>query len=618
MKLLTSKWGLFILLVLTVTAIQFLLLKVILQNGFSIEDPGVLFEYKIIDPSLSFFDKYLLSLRTSGLYNSYKIIYLGSLESLFKDNYQAYWITGIILKILATISLFPLILVVFKRKLLAFLTTLLYGISYSASGTLYFTCTGIEYLAIFFMHVFLISYFYYFTTKRKLFLYTSTVLLLLSFLTAPPRMYPLFGLIFLIEIFVWIKSKKLFGFMDSLPRLALLMFPYLVILHFFPGATNDQLKGPSTVFNFLSYGNYHLLLSPFAGFGYTFLPNNYWPLIFGHVTFDSFKNYLLFLFHGPVVIYSLLAIFIGFLVTKKPLFFILRIILINLGFEIVSYFLITNLRGLDGPNIKHFSDGSIYAVFFGFFCLSIAFSSFWIWLKNHKSNNLLFSLFIGSIFSAVFLWGLWLIKGEVLNFKEGIHWYLAIAPIGTSLFLASLMVLIFDKIKLIVNPYLKYLLIGFLCLTIPFIYLISAKEIKSTFTYLLQTGYKASDQIQMKSHLLSYIKEPLESNPALFYFDTQEPIFYPLSLISFDAEMHYRNWELVNGCTATIYDKASLEKSVVIKDSVKGFNAASLCISSSGVARPEMFYTPDNFYAFRLKDKTAVDIKQDVLTELGF
>lgn len=623
MKLVKIGWRfdllILIVLILIVTVIQFSLLKVVLQNGFTLEDRWILFAYKVLAP-VSFLDKYLLSLRVNGLYHTSQIMYLGFLESLFKGNYQAYWIAGIFFKILATISLYPFILAVFKRRLLAFLTTFLYGISYSASGALYFILLGSDYVAIFFMNVFLLSYYYYFTTRRKFLLYTATVLLFLSFMSAPIRMYPLFALVFLIEVFVWIKSGKLLGFVDLLLRLTFLFLPYLIILLFFPGAMSGQLDGrPAVVFSFLSYGNYQLLLTPFAGLGYTFLTNNYWSLIFGNVTFDNFRSYLFFLLQGPIIIYSILAILLGFLITKKPLFFILGIIFINLVFEIVSYFLITNVRMEVGPNIKYLHDVSTYAIFFGFFVISVAFSSLLIWLRNHKPNILLLSLFIGPIFSSVFLWGIWFVKGEALNFTEGIHWYMVIASMGSSLLLASLMVLTFDKIRLRVNPYLKYILIGFLFLTILPLYLISAKEINTTFTYLLQTGYKASDQKQMKSKLLSYIKEPLDKNPALFYFETQEQIFYPISLlVGFEEEMHFRNWELVNGCVGLIYDKVRLEKSVAVKENVKGFSAASLCVDSFGAGWSEMFYKPENFYAFKLKDKDAIDIKQDVLNELGF
>lgn len=619
MKSLRIGWE-FVVLILIVTVIQFSLLKIVLQFGFTSDDWWILFEYKLLGRAVNFLDQYLLALKAQGLHHAYQIMYIGSLESLFKGNYQAYQITNIIFKILATISLYPLILIVFKRRLLAFLTTLLYGISYSSAGALLFVITGSDYLAIFFMHCFLLNYYYYFATKRKLLLYTATLLLFLSFMSAPIRMYPLLAIIVLIEVFVWIKSRKLLTFVASLSRLILLFLPFLIILLIAPGPIAEgHLNGPSIVLKLLFYGNYHLLLTPFAGLGYTFLTNDYWSLIFGNVTFDSFRDFLLFLLHGPVIIYSLLAILLGFLITKKPFFFILGIICTNLVFGIVSYFLITNIRGAVGPNVKVFNPISIYAIFFGFFVISVAFASLIVWLKN-KSNILLLSLFVGPIFSSVFFWGIWLIKGDVLNFKEGIHWYMVIAPIGTSLFLATLMILTFDRIRLIVNPYLKYTLVTFLFLIILPIYLISSKEINTTFENLLNIGYRASDQEEMKSKLLSYVKEPLDRKPTLFYFETQNQKFYPIPLLDgFGERMHFRDWEVVNGCVGLIYDKSTLEKSVVVKDGVKGFNVSSLCVENSYEAgRPEVFYKPENFYAFKLKDKDVIDIKERVLKDLKF
>ena len=231
------------------------------------------------------------------------------------------------------------------------------------------------------------------------------------------------------------------------------------------------------------------------------------------------------------------------------------------------------------------------------------------------------SLFIGPIFSSVFLWGTWLIIGDVLNFKEGIHWYLIIPPIGSSLFLASLIVLGFDRIKKVVNSYLRWVLIICLFLTILPVYLISSKEINTTFAYLLHIGYGASDQEEMKSKLLSYIKEPLDKNPALFYFESQEQqIFYPVYLlVGFEQTMLFRNWEVIKGCVGIIYDKSILEKSVAAKDGVKGFQASSLCVFNYfAVERREVFYRPDNFYAFKLKNREVIDIKQEVLEKLGF
>ncbi|MDD5415744.1 MAG: hypothetical protein PHE48_01920 [Candidatus Daviesbacteria bacterium] len=614
-----SSLQIFLILFLFVFLIQFSLLNIILKNGFTMEEWLLLFDYKTIGLNANFLDKFLNIFYIKGFYTTYQVIYIGVLESLFKGNYQAYQITNIIFKALATLSLYPLILIVFKRRLLAFLTTVLYAISYSSAGALQFVVKGSDYLAIFFMNVCLIAYYLSFRKKIK-FLYITAILLPITFLFSPIRIYPFLSFIVLVEVVIWVRIRGLLGLVTALLRLTLVFSLFLIMVLLLSPTTSGYLNGPLIVYRFLSHGNYQLLLTPFAGLGYTFLTNDYWSFIFGNVTFDSFRNFLFFLLHGPILIYSILAILMGILITKNPLRLILGIISANLLFEIVSYFLITNIRGSVGPDVKVFDPIGTYPIFLGFFCLSIAVSSLILWLRIHRSNILLLVLFIGPIFSSVFLWGTWFIIGDILNFKEGIHWYLIIPPIGSSLFLAGLMVLGFDRIKRIVNSYLKYTLIGFLFLTILPLYLISGKEINTTFTALLKTGYKASDQEQMKSRLLSYIKEPLDKNPALFYFESEEKIFYPVYLVvGFEQTMLFRNWEVVNGCVGIIYDKSVLEKSVAVKDGIEGFQASSLCVSDYfAVERRNVFFRSDNFYAFRLKDKNVVDIKEEVLKNLNF
>lgn len=615
----------FLVLIPIVILIQLTLLNIILQNGFTGDDWLLLFDYKTTSPGVNFLDKLSTVFHVKGIYTTNQVFYIGILESLFRDNYQAYQITNIIFKILATLSLYPLISTVFKRRLLAFLTTILYAISYSSSGALQFVVKGSDYLAIFFMNIFLLSYYYSFITRRKLLLPTVSILLFLSFIFSPIRIYPLLSIVFLIEVFVWIKSRKLFGFRTLLARLMLLFIPFLVFLGSSFHSAGGYLNGPFVVYKFLSYGNYQLLLSPFAGLGYTFLPNDYWGL-FGQVNIDSFREYLLFLFKGPVIIYSLLTILLSLLITRKPSFFISAVILANILFGLICYFLITNLREATGPNIKSFHPISTYAIFFGFFVFSVAVSGLFVWLRKQRSNTLLLALFAGPIFASVFLWGTWFIIGDNLTFKEGIHWYLIIPPMGSSLFIASLIVLCFDRIKLVVNPYLKYILIVSLFLTILPLYLISKKEINTTFGNLLDIGYRASDQEEMKSKLISQIREPIDGRNVLFYLDTSEDLqtpqlFYPTTLYliaGFSEMMHFHNWEIINSCLYLILDKTTLEKSIIVKDGVKGFNANSLCVENYfEIGRREVFYRPDNFYAFKLKDKEVIDITQEVLERLG-
>lgn len=616
MKFVYNRWR-FFLLVAIVIIIQFSLLRIVLDFGLTQEDWWMLFDYQITGNGLNFLEKYSKIFQAAGLYHTYQITYIGFLENLFKGHYQVYQLTAIIFKILATISLYPLILVIFKKRLLAFLTTILYSISYSSSGAFYFVVLGSDYLAIFFMNIFLLLYYYYLVSRKILLLYFAVVLLFISFMLSPIRMYPLFAIILFIEIFIWRKSKKKFRFADCLSRIFLLFFPFFIILLFFPGSTGNQLGALSILFKLVSLGNYQLLLSPLAGLGYTFLTNDYWS-IFGQKAFNNFNNYLIFLLNGPIFIYSFLTILIGFVLTKKPWRIILSIITINSLFQIISYFLIMNLRGQTGPNVKDFDSVSTHAIFFGFFVISIAFASGLLWLRN-RSKLILLASFLGPFFSIIFLWGLWLIKGDVLTFKEGIHWYLVIPSMGSSLFLAAIMVIIYDRIRNNQNSRLQAIFTVLLFLIIVPIYLISRKEINSTFGYLISTGYNASDQEQMKQILLSSHKDPLESSPMLFYFEAPSQTYFPISLIvGFEQALHFQNWEMVNGCVGLIQDKGKLEKSTTIIDNIKGFNVNSLCVDMPRVGRIDVFYKPENFYAFELKGKETVNIKERVLEDLGF
>lgn len=617
-------------LIISVIVIHALLLRVILDNGFTTEEWLLLFDYKTAIPGVDLLDKFYQIFHSRGIYFTTYIMYIGILEALFKDNYEAYQYINIFLKILASLSVFPLVLVVFKRRLLAFLTTILYSISYSSMGALQFIVKGTDYLAIFFMNICLITYFYSFKKDKK-FLLATSALLFISFIFSPIRIYPLIIFISLFEFFFWIKKRGLGGLKNSLIRLLLILFPliliFLAIVDAFPKFTITYMGGPLVVLKFVKEGNYQLLLSPFAGFGYTFLTNDYWPL-FGELRLDRFLNYLSFLIHGPLIIYSLLAIFLGFLITKKPSNFIAKIIIINISFQVLFYFLITQIRIQTGPNVKEFYSVSTYAIFFGFFVISIAVMSLLLWLRDQKAHALLKPIFIGPLFANIFLWGTWLIIGDNLTFKEGIHWYLIIPPIGTSLFIAGLMELIIRRIcrlKLNIN-YKKILILSVLLLLIP-VYIISSREINKTFIGLREIGYGADDQEKLTNKLTNYTAQSISRSPKLFYFEIDgkqqisDTFYYnALSLVvGFEQRMHFRNLEITDGCIGVIHEKDKLVKSIVSKDKIKGFSISSLCVYNHlAVERKEVFYQPSEFYAFKLRDKEFIDIKEKILNELGF
>lgn len=83
--------------------------------------------------------------------------------------------------------------------------------------------------------------------------------------------------------------------------------------------------------------------------------------------------------------------------------------------------------------------------------------------------------------------------------------------------------------------------------------------------------------------------------------------------------MRFNGNQLIDGCTEVFYgDKESLAKLIKVENGQKGFIYRSLCVEKGvgGYAQPIL--TSDNFYAFKLKNKDFIDIKEEVLYELEF
>ncbi|MBI2600872.1 hypothetical protein HYW42_02865, partial [Candidatus Daviesbacteria bacterium] len=108
---------LFLLLILIIGVSQYLFFGLVLNYGFTPDDWGLLLFYKTLGDNPLSQIPYVWSVK--GAYTTGPIYFIGILNDFFGLNYQAYQITNIVLKTLATLSLFPLILIVFKRKLLA-------------------------------------------------------------------------------------------------------------------------------------------------------------------------------------------------------------------------------------------------------------------------------------------------------------------------------------------------------------------------------------------------------------------------------------------------------------------------------------------------------------------
>ncbi len=267
---------LFFTLAVGVCLIQYLLLQPVFKQGLTADDWKLLFEYKTYGPYPV--SDLLTAWRLIGAYSTSQFYYIGVLESIFGINYQAFHIVNVILKAIATLLVFPVILVIFKRRLLAVLATILYAINPASTGSLQYVVKGTEYLAISAMLLFFIAYYYTFQNGRHLInrfsLFIPSLFLLMTFLVSPIRIYPLFILLLLIEIFLLIRFRSKSNLIKSLTILTALYLPIFLISILSLQTTSIYLRGPAILLNQIMMGNWQLILTPLSGLGYVFLTDN--------------------------------------------------------------------------------------------------------------------------------------------------------------------------------------------------------------------------------------------------------------------------------------------------------------------------------------------------------
>ena len=210
---------------------QIILLKPHLKYGFSDVDWTFLSIYKTQNPySLSQFIKNIKVGGTAGGVYTHQIYYMGIQADLFGLNFESFQKTTHIFKILAILFSFPIFLAISGNLLIAFIATLFFGFSYSSVGTMYTIVTSSDYLAIFSMELFLLTYWY--TVKKSVgnwfWLFFALILLILTLFFSTERMYPLPLFVLLIEIFLFsFKVKKFNG--NTVKRIIVLFLPIILI-----------------------------------------------------------------------------------------------------------------------------------------------------------------------------------------------------------------------------------------------------------------------------------------------------------------------------------------------------------------------------------------------------
>ena len=604
----------FLFLVFIVSLLQIILFSPQLNFGFTPDDWWPLRLYKHLNSD--FLTKILEVWRENGVYTSYQVMYISILHYFFGFNFQAYQITNLTLKALSILMLFPLILTIFKSRLLAILATTLYAMAYSPLGTLEIVVRGSDFIGIIFMCIFFMAYYKVVAGKlnNTLNLVALMFLLALSIFFSPIRIYPLLVFILLIETYLCLTQKSKTAVLNSCKRTIFIFLPYILMFVLSPVfiLRFTSINAPA-ILSRISVGNWQLLLYPLGSLGSLFLLSDFWRL-FGVIQMKTFSGYTIYLLTGPLIIFSFITLFYSLILqvpSKKILKFFLSTLLVNFVL-LVMVFILAKHSELISQNLRMGYDYvELYPVFFAVFILVLSFSVWREWIKNGKKSNLLLALWLGPVFAFVHIVLTWIFKDYSVLFK-GVHTYLNIPSIGISVFIAATVGLLYEKIRNsfgILGKQLAYLVF---LLLIP-IFFINKNAIDFYF-YLNSYSMNAKEHEAVRDRVWNTLINFDNNRPSLFYFDaTHDYIngrFYEESMLGrFSDWMFFKGNYPPGSCNVPVFINSnldSLKSKFAEKNGEVGFSYVNYC------GKP-IFYTRQDFYAFRLIDKQPVDIRDEIL-----
>lgn len=606
-----------------------------LNYGFRDVDWQVLYYFKSFG-NLSL-NHLLREIKVLGVYipESY---YVGLLVKFVGLDFVHLHLITHLFKILSAITVYLLVLKVFKRRLLAFISSLIYTISYTHAGALFQLSSGGYFLAIISMNSFLFSYYYTIvrkiTLKRLIFMIS---LLYLTFLLKPERMYPLIPLIILTEFFTLVINKFEQNFVtNSLKRILPIFVSFIVFYLFYhtlftngvpTGFTPNQFfLGTAIKIKSILNGNLQLLLEPFASLGSIFLYGDYLKIL-GELSFQNFPLFIISLLFGPILRLGLVTLAFFYINDRKSLKLVLGILAAVFIFGMMIYQLNINWQHSIASTRMHFDPNLVsLPSILGFYVLVLNCALFINWLKS--KDNILIPPILGIAFSFLFIMLTW-ISSDISLIFMGPQRYLSIPSIGISIFISGLLVITVNKLRQVI--YIKqFSWIVFLLLVPLFIinYQITNRFFDDELNF---AGVRGTDQIRMKNKLRSLLGEINTQDKSLFYFDEAQDRDNAYSnegtvVAGFEYWMKFNKDGILNNLptpgmirsTRQCPEHTHLSCIKVLKDGL-GVDDGEKGIWYTDPLRGNKpnFYKLNNFHAYRFVNKDIIDIREEVLRELG-
>ncbi len=600
--------------------------------GFGViwEDWQFLLNFKIENYSENLIVKilkfWLLGINHWGL----QTIYLGVFDQLFPSNYFLIQVFNVIGKIFATILLYPLISSLTRNKLLAIFSTIIFAVHYSSYGSLQQYMTGVEYWAIVFVILFILNYLKVILNNNynPVRLLGSLLLLYLSLAFGLYRLNAFIIILFVAELIMYLSKHSTFK--KTLFRIAffVIMPVILVFLIHRPSAANESL-----VNNLLSHilkGNFFIFITPLAGLALTFVPR---PFIgtFEIELLQSFSRYFSYIFNYFALPFVLVTLTLGTLLSVKRIrFFLVSLVLTSLFIYLV-FFTSSHYTGVPRSDIAPMA-------IIGSFILSLSLSFGLEWFLTGRKDILLFLLFISPLISLLFTTVTWVLKidgaGSIV-YQDGMHRYLTIPAIASSIVFAIIFVRGIYITKKDPSRFKKILSFTVMIILVSFLIFASYRELQIYKTEV-STGRELSAQKQVQDNFYNnYIKDkgdvvyyyisPPEQNPKDLIV---ERALYPQIIGWWSYLKHYykNGYDTKGlGCIMVLaFPWHQKEATIRQNDGQIKFEYPSLCPINKPQPGSEKIFAEirrvtlplDKLFAFTIKEGSVTDITAETKKRL--
>lgn len=604
--------------ILVISFSQALILKLHFEFGFSPDDIRFFSDFSGLGSPLSNLNK---AWKDTGIYQTPHLYYGGILFSLFGFNYLSYHILSLFFKILSVITFYLLINIVFRNRLLSFISGLIFSFHYSSFGSMEMVTRTQDYLLITGLNFFFILFYLILADRLKDILWSilSSIVLFSTFLINPARAYFLLPFIWFLGATIFLKNMPKSNFYRVTKHLFIFFLPF-TLFFIFAGSSGASFGNALTIIQKISVGNLQMLLAPFSSFGSLFLQNDSLRSLSSPTW--ALTDFLSYFLGGPLIIFGVATLILSKILSKKPLKFFLGVLLTNFILEFLIFFAIDSGSKLP-KQLKMSYDPYTFTptAVLGVYIITLTAFIFVEWLNNKQNEQviserkkLLVLYLLGITFSVASVWLTWIVY-SLVHIPMGIYGYSTIPSMGISAAISAVFVLAYLQIK---NQ--RWFLRAFaplVFLVLVFYFFYSNHLIQVYLKENQDYGNKASDQILLRDKFWSYLKDDTTPCNNFFFFETtpneSNGLNYSFIMIDrFDRWYSlYSPYHSKKPCPVAwlVSDEKKLLSSYMTSNEGEGF-----LYKDSGVANN--FFLLDNFYAFKLQNRDIIDIKLEILKKL--